>query len=450
MVKSINRLLKSRFFPVGFQLVNVVVFSFIIAALLFGPTETGENFGSSITWIFWWPLIPITFFLMGRIWCAICPFATIGDWIQTHISFKRPVPKFLKKYGLWIINLSFITLTWYDLTFGLVSSVRASAVFLLIVVFASSLVSVVFARRTWCRYLCFLGGLFGNYSQTSFLELRSDPDKCKTCKTLDCYNGNEKAPGCILYEIPRVMDSNRTCNLCGDCLKSCNNDSPSVQVRDLPAQELWTKKRPRLDEAFLAGSLVGIILISGFGMLEAWQPFFSWFQGFSGIQNKEFATTILFVMMLAIPILIMLIASYISSKFTKESILENFSRFAYSIIPLNLAGHFAHNLFHFLGEGKSIWWTTAKIFHGEESVAVEPGTEHAAETISAALLDTSTTQILQYLIVVIGIAASIYIIRKIAKNNNLKIASALPHQLVVLIFGIATFILFMLPMGMRH
>lgn len=450
MVSLLNKLLKSKYYPVVFQVITIAVFSYIISALLFGPTETGENFGSTITWILWWPLLPITLFLFGRIWCAICPFATIGDLIQTHISFKKPVPKFLKKHGLWIINISFILLIWYDLTFGLVSSARASAMFLLIIILASALVSVFFARRTWCRYLCFLGGLFGNYSQTSFLELRANPDKCKSCKTLDCYNGNEKAPGCILYEVPRTMDSNRCCNLCGDCLKSCRKDSPSVRLR-IPAQELWTKKKPRFDEAFLAGSLVGIIAISGVGMLKIWKPFFEWFQSMIGVSNEKITISILFITIVSIPIILLFAASFVSGRLSKETLRQSFSKYAYSIIPLNLAGHFAHNLDHFLGEGKSIWWTTAQLFGITISSAAESSESHGAEGAPAALLGSSMIQILQYILVVMGIIASIYVANKIAKKSGKQsIAVVMPYFVLILIFGAANFVLFTLPMGTRH
>lgn len=445
----LNLVLKSKFFPLAFQLVNVIVFSYVLASLFFGSAETGSNFGSTITWILWWPLIPITFLLLGRVWCAMCPFATIGDWIQAHFSLKKPVPKFLKRYGLWIINIAFILITWYDLTYGLVSSTKASAYFLLFVVFAAAMTSVFFARRTWCRYLCFLGGIFGNYSQTSFIELRTDPDKCKSCRTLDCYNGNEKAPGCILYEVPRVMDSNRTCNLCGDCLKSCDNDSPSLKLRDLPASELWTKRRPRLDESFLAGSLIGIILISGFGMLEAWKPFFQWFQTFVGITNEQLAISILFVVMLAIPVMLLMMTSFISSLFSKESPMTNFTRYAYALIPLNLAGHFAHNLFHFLGEGKSISTVTASLVSGGKVIATEGGGH--GEAASASILDGTTIQSLQYILVFIGVAASLYIAFRIFKREEKgSLLALIPHSILIFVFGALTFVLFALPMDMRH
>lgn len=449
MINFLNQILKSKYFPLVFQLINVIVFSYVPASLFFGPSDTGSNFGSTITWILWWPLIPITFLLLGRVWCAMCPFATIGDWIQAHFSLKKPVPKFLKRYGLWIINISFILITWYDLTYGLVSSTRASAYFLLFVVFAAALTSVFFARRTWCRYLCFLGGIFGNYSQTSFIELRTDPDKCKTCRTLDCYNGNEKAPGCILYEVPRVMDSNRTCNLCGDCLKSCNNDSPALKFRGIPGSELWTKKHPRFDESFLASTLIGIILISGFGMLEAWKPFFHWFQSYAGIANEQLAISVLFIIMLAIPVMLLMLVSFISSLFSKESTVVNFTRYAYALIPLNLAGHFAHNLFHFLGEGKSIGTVTASLFSGGKVIPQESGERGTMS--SASLLDVQTTQFLQYILVFIGIAASLYIAFRIFKREEKgNLLTLVPHIALILIFGAQTFLLFAMPMDMRH
>ncbi|OLN28772.1 Nitrogen assimilation regulatory protein [Desulfosporosinus metallidurans] len=37
------------------------------------------------------------------------------------------------------------------------------------------------------------------------LELRADKDTCKTCKTRDCYKGNDKAPGCPMFEFPMAM-----------------------------------------------------------------------------------------------------------------------------------------------------------------------------------------------------------------------------------------------------
>lgn len=449
--EAFNRLLKSRYYPRSIQLINLIVFSFVVSALLFGSILPEENFGSIITWILWWPLIPLTFIFFGRMWCAICPFAAIGDTVQAYKGFNRPVPSFIKKYGIWIMSIGLISITWYDLTYGLVNAVRATAGFFLLLIVTSITISMLFARRAWCRYICPLGSLFGNYAQFSFIELRATQENCAKCTAVNCYKGNESAAGCPLHEVPRSMDSNRSCVLCGNCHKSCKNDSPQVKIRDNPGIELWTRKKPRLDEAVLIGSLIGIILISGFGMLEAWDPFFKSFQAILGVSNKKTTITILYFLILSIPIILMLLAGYISGKTSEEKPLESFSRYAYGFIPLNFAGHIAHNMFHFLGEGKRIWWSTMQILGVTDGPLVSIEGHGTVGAISpSALLDSATIQKLQYIIVLAGILFSVYVIYKTSKNSNKSLSTTIPHLALVLLFGIATIVLFAMPMGMRH
>ena len=51
-------------------------------ALLFGPTLVEDNFGSTIVWILWWPLLPLSYFLFSRFWCTVCPYPVVGEWFQ--------------------------------------------------------------------------------------------------------------------------------------------------------------------------------------------------------------------------------------------------------------------------------------------------------------------------------------------------------------------------------
>jgi polyferredoxin len=109
-----------------------------------------------------------------------------------------------------------------------------------------------FQRRAWCRYLCFLGGLSGNYARTGMIALRATPEVCATCTSkAACYNGSAKAAGCPMFEFPRTMDSNANCNLCANCVKSCPNGSLTLTLRT-PTAELWFVRKPKLEEAFLA------------------------------------------------------------------------------------------------------------------------------------------------------------------------------------------------------
>lgn len=122
----VRAFLKSPLYPGIFAYPVLVVFGYIVYALLWGPTAASANVGTSLTWVLWWPLIPIAMFTLGRFWCAICPFGTLIDVIGKAVGLGRPVPGFLKRYGIWIIDATFILITWADHVFGVVENPRGS------------------------------------------------------------------------------------------------------------------------------------------------------------------------------------------------------------------------------------------------------------------------------------------------------------------------------------
>lgn len=438
--RTVLRMMKSRWYPGVLQLFAASVFILIVFQLVAGPVAAHNNLGTALTWVLWWPLIPIIFVLMGRFWCAVCPFGTLSDLVQKFVGNQRPVPVFLKKYGIWIIDILFILITWADHVWGIVESPWGSGMLLLLLTTGVVISGAFFQRRTWCRYLCFLGGLSGNYARAGMVSLRATPEVCATCKSkAACFNGNDKGPGCPMFEFPRQMDSNANCNLCAACIKTCPNGSIQLTVQK-PTKELWSIKKPKFEQAFLAVVIMGIVFIQNVTMLEGWQPVLRGLEGITGTTSYYVNFTIIFLLAMALPVALLGLAALGARALNGHKLSDNFAWFGYAIIPLDIAGHIAHNLFHLLAEGKAVVFTAA-VLAGRQA----PGT-------SPALVGTSTIQVLQQVLLALGIMGSLYAAYRIAKSHDgstKKWASFAPYAAIIVLLGVINVWIFLLPMAMR-
>jgi ferredoxin len=296
-----------------------------------------------------------------------------------------------------------------------------------------------FERRTFCRYVCFLGGLSGNYARTGMLALRGTPEICATCTAASCYKGTDKAPGCPLFEFPKNMTSNANCVICADCIKNCPNDSIQLTVRP-PTKELWFIRKPKLEEAFLSAVIMGIVFVQNATMLELWSSMLNWLEKAVGTTNYAVTFSITFAIAIIIPVALLSLTSWIAGKFNQATFVENFSRFGYAIIALDVAGHIAHNLFHLLAEGKSIFYTALTLL-GQEFPGASP-----------AIMSMETIQILQYGLIILGLFGSLYTAYNIAKNNNVQEkvwGTFVPYAALIVVLTVMNIYLFMLPMAMR-
>jgi polyferredoxin len=434
-IPIIKKFLKSKWYPGIFQWIVLLVFSIIVFELVAGTVNPHRNFGTTMTWVLWWPIIPILFIAMGRFWCAICPFGKLSDIIRKIVGSERPMPKFLRKYGIWLIDLFFIAITYSDHVWGIVESPRGSGYLLLLLVTMVVATSVFYERRTFCKTLCFLGGLAGNYSRSGALELRGTADICRTCKTQSCFKGSEKAEGCPMFQFVRTMDSSAECNICGNCVKNCPNDSVQLNIR-IPTKELWSLKNPKLEHASLAAVIMGIVFVQNITMLEIWTRILETIGAITGTTNEVVNFTIAFILSMALPILLLLGAAKLAMVFgMPNSVKKNFILFGYAFIPLDLAGHLGHNLFHIITEGKAIWFNTLAFIGKESTVG------------NLSLASTTTVQWLQYVIITIGFIGSSYTAYKMGKKASFK--AMLPYYGLMLLLGMVNIYLFSLPMSHR-
>ncbi|HEX2863220.1 MAG TPA: 4Fe-4S binding protein, partial [Deinococcales bacterium] len=341
---ALTAVLRSALWPAAPAYAVLVAFAWITVTLLFGPLAAGANAGTSLTWIVWWPVLPVVLFLGGRVWCAICPFGTVIDLVQKVSGLGRPVPGWLKRWGVWIIDGLFILITFLDHTVGIVENPRGSGFLLAGIAVSALVMAVLFERRAWCRYVCFLGGLSGNYARAGLLQVRANTDACRTCETKACYRGRPAdgalaaVPGCPMFEFPSAVQTSSYCNLCGNCVKACPSGALSVSARP-PLVELLGLTRARYPEAALATVIAGIVLVQNATMLTAWPDWLAVLTRLA-FGSEALAFSLAFVGFMGAPVALVAGSAWISNRLGGGSgTRDNFTRFAYALIPLDLAGH---------------------------------------------------------------------------------------------------------------
>jgi hypothetical protein len=282
---------------------TAALFGFLlaIAAGLLGTAAGSANFGIVFVWIVWWGLFMGALLpLGGRLWCFICPIPAPGEWLQRKslvgpppsgeparlLSIDSPRapqsrdglsegwrwPKSLR--GIWLQNVGFLGVA----LFSTVILTRPSVTGWVLLGFLAGGVglAVLFERRSFCRYVCPVGGFIGLYSLVAPVELRvRDPLVCQDHRTKECYLGNEAGYGCPWLEQPWTMDRNASCGLCGECLRTCTKDNVAVNIR-LPGSDLLVAHGWKLDEAYKAfimlacAAIYPVVFLGPWGRLKAW------------------------------------------------------------------------------------------------------------------------------------------------------------------------------------
>ena len=297
----VRNLLRQRALNWIVMTVAFVGFLLAIAAGILGTAAGSANFGIVFVWIVWWGLLMGALLpLGGRLWCFICPIPAPGEWLQRkslvgppwssgparllsidgpHASQSRDGlsqgwrwPKALR--GIWLQNLGFLGVA----LFSTVILTRPSVTGWVLLAFLAGAVGLAmcFERRSFCRYVCPVGGFIGLYSLVAPVELRvRDPLICQDHRTKDCHLGNAAGYGCPWLEQPWAMDRNAYCGLCGECLRTCTKDNVAVNLR-WPGSDLLAAHGWKLDEAYkafimLAGAVIyPVVFLGPWGWLKAW------------------------------------------------------------------------------------------------------------------------------------------------------------------------------------
>jgi len=80
--------------PVSIPAASSSAFSSGRICRLFRNPEQHKSLATISIWVIWWSLLIISLALAGRIWCFMCPFGAIGDWVQRRTFYKKVTDTF--------------------------------------------------------------------------------------------------------------------------------------------------------------------------------------------------------------------------------------------------------------------------------------------------------------------------------------------------------------------
>lgn len=357
---GLRRFLRSDWWPTRINYGFTLIFFALVVVLLFiGPQHRNQNFALNLFWAWWWPLILLGFPLVGRLWCAICPFMIYGEvaqklslWLFPR-QLKRWPRQQAEQWGGWFLWGLFLLIFLWEELWHLEDTAYLSSCLLLLITSGAVIFSVLFERRFWCRYLCPIGGMNGLFAKLSMIELRAQQGTCSAeCTTYQCYKGGPQkgegmeTEGCPLYSHPAQLEDNRDCVLCMTCLKACPHRSVELNLRP-PGIELWTTHIPRSYEVALLLLLLGGIFLHRLPDLQQLLGL--------DLHLREFWPHLgVSVAVLAIAAGLPWISHRLVRLWQRPLKPRAFIELAYGYLPLVLGGNLAHYLQLGLGEAGQI------------------------------------------------------------------------------------------------
>ncbi len=427
---ALTRLLSAAWYPRVFQLAGLVTFALILYFSFAGNPHGELNFATVFTWRLWWALLPLSLFLVGKFWCAICPLATLSDLAQKFSPIVRVTPRFLREHGAWVMLALFVALSWAHSIFDIHNTPWITGVVFIALALGAILLALRYEQRAFCRFVCPVGLMSGLYAMLSPLGLRANGNVCRAgCATQSC----RAAPNCKLYEYPRTMDSNRYCVLCGDCVSACLHDSLKMILR-APTREVAEIRKPVVGEAFFAVLLLGLVFVEIVRMTPLYPAFMQRALVLTPIDNYSLIYSLALAALLIAISALAIFVSWVASSNWKP----NLARFSYGFIPLAFAAHLGTNLFELSAEG------TRSIKVVINNLNLPFLLFDLPPKVRGAIYDTDPMLMMaQYAMVALGLLASLIAIYRIARRTQTR---ALPYVAFAMAAAIVYLAVYSLPM----
>lgn len=303
-IPLVGRILRSRYFQPVIHFGMLAGWSLVIATGFLGVPIGSGNLSIMLVWIAWWAALLILLTpLLGRIWCVACPLPSLAEWIsrssimeksQSRSSLGIKWPEWLD--NIWLQNAAFfgvallspIVLTRPSVTAVVILGMLILPVGLDLTFTSRDEAGPERSGRIFCRYVCPVSGLIALYSMVAPFGMRvrdqelcqkhkhSNP-KCKECVAgAGAGTDNPKEParnsgyGCPWFVYPGGLERNNYCGLCTECIKTCPLDNTTFRFNFRWFADLFVAGKRELDEAFKTFIMLGGAAIYSAVMLGWW------------------------------------------------------------------------------------------------------------------------------------------------------------------------------------
>ena len=213
-IPLLKKIAKVRWLQFVLVFPTLLLFIVFLYGGIFGTPAGNRNILIVFVWILWWVLlIGVMVPFASRIWCLMCPFPIIGEWLQ-RLSFigvrtGNSVPGLRSKYfgsnkpwskklrHIWMQNIGFLFLAAFSpflVTRPFVSVIVLGGLFVI-----STILSMIYRQRAFCLYICPVAGFLSLYSMVSKLALRpKDVQFCNRIKEGEDFNFDNGLAACRL------------------------------------------------------------------------------------------------------------------------------------------------------------------------------------------------------------------------------------------------------------
>jgi len=341
-------------------------FVFAIFTGLLGTPVGSRNFSIIMVWIVWWAaLILMVVPVLGRGWCAVCPIPMPGEWLgngavlgplqnnKRHTAGRR-FPKIFR--NIWLQNGAFSLMAIFSAV--ILTRPQVTAWVLLSMILLAVAASTLYERRSFCRYLCPVGGFIGLYAQLAPIELRViDTKVCAAHKEKSCYRGNENGYGCPWDVYPGGLKLNTNCGLCMECLRTCEFDNIALNLRSIGA-DLKTTSRRGLDESFKTFIMLGSAIVYAAVMLGPWGVLKDAAYQIGSLAWLGYAASLLLFTWGLLPGIFYLVTRTSQKRFpSNHKPRQTFNIYATALLPLSLSAWVAFSI-SFVFTNISYLWPT--------------------------------------------------------------------------------------------